>query len=83
MTPVASAVQRLRSGSHHSSTRHKFRLAWQLHAAQNLSSKIMQRGATLVGREASLCRSVARARAPMTERQLAPTRRFDTRVRTR
>ena len=42
-----------------------------------------QEGVTLLGRAASLCRSVARARAPITERQLAPTRRLDTSVRTR
>ena len=44
---------------------------------------LQQEGGTLLGRVASLCRRVARARAPMTERQLAPTRRLDTSVRTR
>ena len=36
-----------------------------------------------MGRVASLWRRAARARAPITERQLAPTRRLDTSVRTR
>ena len=48
-----------------------------------VSYSAQQKGVTLLGRVASLCRRVARARAPITERQLAPTRRLDTSVRTR